>query len=66
MEAPEEVILDVNEIARDRKFTQLGAMDVSPDGSSSPTPWTLVGFRQYALQVREIATGRLLPDAASA
>jgi oligopeptidase B len=64
MEAPEEVILDVNEIARDRKFTQLGAMDVSPDGKLLAYTVDLVGFRQYALQVREIATGRLLPDAA--
>src|SRR5262245_21980556 len=64
MDAPEQVILDVNEIARGRKFTQLGAMDVSPDGSLLAYTVDLVGFRQYTLQVREIATGRLLEDTA--
>lgn len=64
MEAPEQVILDVNAIAHGRKFTQLGAMDVSPDGALLAYTVDFVGFRQYALQVREIATGRLLADTA--
>src|SRR3954464_4328980 len=32
MEAPEEILLDENEIAKVHKFTSLGAMELSPDG----------------------------------
>ena len=64
MQAPEEVVLDVNRLAEGRKFTQLGAMDVSPDGKLLAYTVDFVGFRQYTLQVMEIATGRLLEDSA--
>jgi oligopeptidase B len=64
MEAPEEIVLDVNALAAGHKFTQLGAMDVSPDGTLLAYTVDFVGFRQYGLQVMEIATGRLLEDAA--
>jgi oligopeptidase B len=64
MEAPEEVLLDVNELAKDRKYTSVGAMDVSPDGSKLAYTVDFTGFRQYRLQVKDLATGLLLPDGA--
>ena len=64
MEAPEEVLLDVNELAKGRKFTQLGSMDVSPDGGKLAYTVDFTGFRQYALQVKDLASGKLLPDTA--
>ncbi len=60
MKAPEEVLLDVNELAKGRKFTQLGAMDVSPDGTKLAYTVDFTGFRQYTLQVKDLAAGRLL------
>ena len=54
MQAPEEVILDVNELARGHKFTALGLMEVSPDGSKLAYTVDFTGFRQYTLQVKEI------------
>ncbi len=65
MKAAEEILLDVNELAKDRKFTQLGAMDVSPDGSKLAYTVDFTGFRQYTLHVKDLATGALLEDTAA-
>jgi oligopeptidase B len=64
MRAPEEMLLDVNELAKGRKFTQLGALDVSPDGTRLAYTVDFVGFRQYTLQVKDLASNRLLEDSA--
>src|SRR5688572_26156515 len=64
MDAPEEVLVDVNELARGHKFTSLGAMDVSPDGTLLAYTVDFVGFRQYRLHVRDLAADRMLPDSA--
>ena len=63
MEAPEEVLLDLNELARG-KYTALGAMDVSPDGTKLAYTVDFTGFRQYRLRVKDLASGRLLRHAA--
>ena len=64
MQAPEEVLLDVNELAKGHKYTSVGAMDVSPDGSKLAYTVDFTGFRQYALQVKDLDTGRLLRESA--
>jgi oligopeptidase B len=64
MEAPEEVLLDVNELAKGHKFTQVGSMDVSRDGSRLAYTVDFTGFRQYRLQVKDLASGQLLSDSA--
>jgi oligopeptidase B len=64
MEAREEIILDVNELAKGHKFTSVGLMDVSPDGSKLAYTVDFTGFRQYTLHVKDIASGNLLPETA--
>jgi oligopeptidase B len=64
MEAPEEVLLDVNELAKGHKFTRVGLMDVSPDGSKLAYTVDFTGFRQYTLHVKDLASGKLLRDTA--
>jgi oligopeptidase B len=64
MDAPEEILLDVNELAKDHKFTQLGAMDVSADGTKLAYSVDFTGFRQYKLQVKDLEAGKLLPVSA--
>ncbi|MEO7813474.1 MAG: S9 family peptidase [Usitatibacter sp.] len=64
MEAPEEVLLDVNELAKGHKYTAVGAMEVSPDGARLAYTVDFTGFRQYALQVKDLDTGRLLRESA--
>ena len=65
MQAPEEVILDVNELARGHKFTSVGLMDVSPDAGKLAYTVDFTGYRQYALHVKDLASGALLRDTAA-
>src|SRR5688572_18924687 len=65
LDAPEEIYLDQNELARDKKFHALGGMDVSPDGRTLLYLEDLTGFREYTLYVKDLATGRVvesIPD----
>ncbi|HEY2627895.1 MAG TPA: hypothetical protein VGI57_02150, partial [Usitatibacter sp.] len=64
MSAPEEVLIDVNELAKGHKFTSLGSFDVSPDGTKLAYSVDLTGYRQYTLQVKDLATGNVLADTA--
>ncbi|HET9577350.1 MAG TPA: S9 family peptidase [Usitatibacter sp.] len=64
MQAPEEVILDENELAKGHAFTSIGSMDVSPDGTKLAYTVDFTGFRQYTLHVKDLASGTLLPDSA--
>ena len=62
MEAPEEVMLDVNLLAEGKKFTQVSALEVSPDGGILAYTVDFTGFRQYTAYFKELATGKLLDD----
>ena len=62
--APEEVILDVNELAKGHKYTSVGVMDVSPDATKLAYTVDFTGFRQYTLKVKDLATGQHTRDAA--
>jgi oligopeptidase B len=64
MEAPEEILIDENELAKGHAFTSIGAMDVSPDGTKLAYTVDFTGFRQYTLHVKDLATGELLRDTA--
>ena len=64
MEAPEEILLDVNQLAEGHKYTALGAMEVSPDGNKLAYTVDFTGFRQYTLHVKDLGAGTLLPDEA--
>ena len=60
LEAAEEVILDQNELARDKKFHALGGFDVSPDGSRLLYLEDVTAFREYTLSVKDLRTGRVI------
>src|SRR5712671_5996434 len=62
MDAPEEVVLDVNEMAKGQKFISLGAYNVSDDGNLLAYTTDNTGFRQYTLAVKDLRTGKLLVD----
>jgi oligopeptidase B len=62
MDAPEEVVLDVNEMAKGQKFMSLGAYQVSDDGNLLAYTTDNTGFRQYTLAVKDLRTGKMLPD----
>ena len=62
MEAPEEILLDLNQLGKDRKFVGLGGFKVSDDQKLLAYTIDYVGFRQYSLQVKDLHSGRVLPD----
>ena len=64
MQAPEEVLVDENELARGHAYTALGSMEVSPDGRLLAYTVDFTGFRQYTLYVKDLATGALTGDGA--
>lgn len=64
MQSPEEIVLDVNEIAKGHAFTSIGSMEVSPDTAKLAYTVDLTGYRQYTLQVKDLASGSLVPDTA--
>ena len=64
MDAPEEVVLDQNELAKGQAFMSLAAYAVSPDGNLLAYSYDNTGFRQYTLAVKDLRTGKTLTDRA--
>jgi oligopeptidase B len=62
LEAPEELLLDENELAKGQKFMSVAAFAVSDDGNFLAYTTDNTGFRQYTLAVKDLRTGKLLPD----
>ena len=62
MEAPEEILLDLNEMARGEKFMAVGDFEVSDDGTLLAYTTDNTGFREYTLHVKDLASGKVLPD----
>ena len=57
MDAPEEVILDMNEMGKGHAFISIGDMEVSDDGNYVAFSTDTTGFRQYDLSVKDLRTG---------
>jgi oligopeptidase B len=62
LDAPEEVVLDINELAKGQAFMRVAAYDVSDDGNLLAYSTDNTGFRQYVLAVKDLRTGKLLVD----
>jgi oligopeptidase B len=62
MEAPEEILLDPNELSKTYKFVGIGNFTVSDDANLLAYTVDFSGFRQYTLHVKDLRTGKTLPD----
>jgi oligopeptidase B len=62
MDAPEEVVLDQNELAKGQAFMSIAAFTVSQDGNMLAYSYDNTGFRQYTLAVKDLRTGKTLAD----
>ena len=60
MNAPEEIMLDVNELAEGHDFYQVGNWKVSPDQTLLAYVEDTVGRRQYTLRVKDLGGGETL------
>src|ERR1700680_2676498 len=62
MAAPEEVVLDVNEMVQGLAFMTVSEYTVSPDGNLLAYSYDNTGFRQFTLAVKDLRTGKTLVD----
>jgi oligopeptidase B len=62
LDAPEEVVLDVNELAKGQAFMSVQAYAVSDHGNLLAYTTDKTGFRQFTLAVKDLRTGQLLAD----
>lgn len=62
MEAPEEVVLDLNELGKGQAFIALGEYEVSDDGALLSYTTDNTGFRQYTLSIKDLRTGKNLAE----
>ena len=58
--APEEVLIDANELAASHEFYQIGALDISPDGRWLAFCEDTVGRRQFTLRFKNLESGEIL------
>jgi oligopeptidase B len=62
LDAKEEILFDCNEMAKGAKYFNLGGFSVSEDNKLALFSTDLIGRRQYALQIKNLATGEILSD----
>jgi oligopeptidase B len=62
LDASEEILLDLNELAKGQKFMAVGSFAPSDDGALLAYSTDNTGYRQYTLQVKNLRTGELLPE----
>jgi oligopeptidase B len=62
LEAAEEILLDVNEMAKPHQYFRLGPLDVSPEGQLLAYSTDVSGYNEFTLRVRDLKTGTDLPD----
>src|SRR3982750_506284 len=57
-----EVLLDQNEMAAGHKYFAIAAFEPSDDGNLLAFSTDTTGYRQYTLQIKDLRTGKTLPD----
>ena len=62
LEAPEEIILDQNQLAHGHPYFRLGAFRPSPDHRFLAYSTDTNGDERYTLAVKDLQTGAVLPD----
>jgi oligopeptidase B len=60
--APEELLLDGNAVARGHDYFQIATYQVSDDGQKLAWTDDTVGRRQYVVRFKDLASGQLLAD----
>ena len=64
LKAKEEILLDMNEMAKGKPFLSIAAFNVSDDSNLLAYTTDDSGFRQYTLHIKDLRTGQELPDTA--
>src|SRR5665213_550352 len=62
LDAPEEILLDLNKLAEGHSFLGLGEFNVSDDGNLLAYSIDTTGYRQYTLYIKDLRTGLTLHE----
>ncbi|MCC8362899.1 S9 family peptidase [Lysobacter sp. A6] len=62
MDAPEEILLDVNKMAEGKGYFSVGDWETSQDNTLLAWAEDAVGRRQYTIKVKNLATGEIYSD----
>ena len=62
LDAPEEIVIDQNELAKGQKFMSIGLFVPSDDGNLLAYSTDNTGYRQYTLQIKDLRNGQLFPE----
>ncbi len=62
LRAPETVILDLNELARGKKYMRLGDFELSPDQRLLAYSTDTKGDELFTIRIKDLSTGKLLSD----
>lgn len=62
LDAPEEILFDVNEMAKGYDYYRLGGLSVSPDNKMVSFAVDSVSRRKYTIQIKNLETGEILPE----
>ena len=62
LDAEEEILLDVNELAKDLAYCQVSGLSVSPDNTKLAFGIDTLSRRIYTIKVKNLTTGKMLDD----
>lgn len=62
LDAPEEILFDVNEMAKGFDYYSLGGLNVSPDNKLIAFGVDTLSRRKYTIQIKNLETGEILPE----
>jgi oligopeptidase B len=62
LDAPEEIVMDVNKLAEGQPYMSVSLSDISPDGNLMAYSTDTTGFRDYTLHIMDLRTRTTLPE----
>ncbi len=62
LEAEEELLFDVNELAKNHEYFQLGGLNVSRNNELAAFAVDIISRRQFTIQIKNLKTGEIYPD----
>lgn len=62
LDAPEELLFDCNEMAKEHTYFSLGSISISPDNTLAAFSTDTISRRQYKIQIKNLITGEIYSE----